>query len=159
MITNRSSRVQNHQPPIQASSTELGSQEDYFGVSKSTTSSYDGKNNAPPCCELAFTDYFITLSCLLILLITLVGYITILNGDRTDEKNSNNSNQTINISDYPFPIPIPNNTDNLFDDDKQYIEFYMRCKVSIEKQFLMGCERIETQLVMKDTARVFHDEN
>ena len=136
----RNSRIQT------LSNTE--SQDDYFEVTKSAVSQ-ENANTGPSCCEFAYTDYLITMACLSMLLITMIGYITIFVNDH--DSNGDNKNFNTTIQDYPFP-----KANTTFTDDTEYTEFFLRCRVSVEKQFMMGCSRIEAQLVMKDTARVFN---
>ncbi len=143
----RNSRIQ------QLPSTE--SQDDYYQV-KSNNSLDSQNQKTPNCCEFACTDYIITLLCFVMLLVTLVGYITIFVNDSSDSVNENNDKQ-LNMTDVINDFPFPQKNETLFfDDDVKYTEFFLRCRVSVEKEFLMGCSRIEAHLVMKDIARVFN---
>lgn len=84
------------------------------------------------------------------LLITFIGYIKLFT-QGFEPENIKKMNST--IVDYPFPI---DNNSTLNDGD--YQEFFLKCRVSVTKHFLMGCSRIEPHLVMKDTVRVFDNE-
>merc|ERR1712188_190362 len=102
----------------------------------------------PTLCKLQCTDYFITICCVSMLLITFIGYIKLFTTQGEVEP-GNTHKQNSTILDFPFPIDN-NSTWN----DGEYQEFYLKCRVSVEKHFLMGCNRIEAHLVMKDTERL-----
>ena len=143
----RNSRIE------QIPSTE--SQDDYYQV-KSDLSSESQNHKPPSCCEFACTDYIITLLCFLMLTVTLIGYVTIfINDSDISDSDKNKLNGTVN----DFPFPQSANETLYFEDDVKYTEFFLRCRVSVEKQFLMGCSRIEAHLVMKDIARILTPEN
>jgi len=109
--------------------------------------------DVPGCCELKILDVLITVICMGVLIITVVGYTIILSDRQAVDVGASNNTETLVHPDFP----IPWNESQVVDED--YHEFFLRCRSYRIGDFRMGCEYLEPHLVMKDVTHVGNDED
>lgn len=113
--------------------------------------SADSLIKVPKCCELKILDFLISTVCILILTITIFGYVVIASLKNSEEGGDLGGNSTAPITTPDYPIAW--NESQVIDGD--FHEFFLRCRsYRYSMTFKMGCEQLEPHLVMKDTTPV-----